>query len=313
MEPISEGRANSAATAGAWLRNARQQRGLHIAALAVMLKVPQAKLEALEADRYDLLPDATFARALATAMCRALKVDPAPVLALLPRTSEQGFDVRPGLNQPFRERGPGGPIDGGALAVLARPVVWGLLLILVAAAAVYWVPAGWVSERGSVASAPAFPASGVVATANAPVEFVAAPAASEAEASAPAPAPVPAPATATTSIASAPQQVREVAPAPAAVPAPVVASAPAKTAVAAAPGSALRVTATADTWIEVVDAQGQLLLSRVLREGEQQEYSGASPYKVRVGNVSGTRIEWRGAAVDLAARGKDNVARLELN
>lgn len=309
MEPISEGRANSAATAGAWLRNARQQRGLHIAALAVMLKVPQAKLEALEADRYDLLPDATFARALATAMCRALKVDPAPVLALLPRTSEQGFDVRPGLNQPFRERGPGGPIDGGALAVLARPVVWGLLLILVAAAAVYWVPAGWVSERASVASAPAFPASGVVATANAPVEFVAAPAASGAEASAPVPAAVPAPA----SVASVPQQVREVAPAPAAVPAPAVASAPAKTAVAAAPGSALRVTATADTWIEVVDAQGQLLLSRVLREGEQQEYSGASPYKVRVGNVSGTRIEWRGAAVDLAARGKDNVARLELN
>lgn len=107
MEPISEGRAN-AATAGAWLRNARQQRGLHIAALAVMLKVPQAKLEALEADRFDLLPDATFARALATAMCRALKVDPSPVLALLPRGSDQGFDVRPGLNQPFRERSAGG-------------------------------------------------------------------------------------------------------------------------------------------------------------------------------------------------------------
>ncbi|MFT7774549.1 helix-turn-helix domain-containing protein [Roseateles sp.] len=307
MEPISEGRANPAATAGAWLRNARQQRGLHIAALAVMLKVPQAKLEALEADRYDLLPDATFARALATAMCRALKVDPAPVLALLPRTSEQDFDVRPGLNQPFRERGAGGPIDGGALAVLARPVVWGLLLILVAAAAVYWVPAGWVNERGPVASAPAFPASGVVATANAPVEFVAAPAASEAEASAPAPASVPAP------IASAPLQVRDVVPPPAAAPAPVAASVPVKTAVAVAPGSALRVVATADTWIEVIDAQGQLLLSRVLREGEQQEYSGAAPYKVRVGNVSGTRIEWRGAAVDLAARGKDNVARLELN
>lgn len=147
MEPISEGRASTAATAGAWLRNARQQRGLHIAALAVMLKVPQAKLEALEADRFDLLPDATFARALATAMCRALKVDPAPVLALLPRSSEQGLDVRPGLNQPFRERGTGSAIDAGALSVLARPVVWGPALLLVAAAAVYWVPAGWISDR----------------------------------------------------------------------------------------------------------------------------------------------------------------------
>lgn len=89
MEANPEGRANerSAATAGAWLRNARQQRGLHIAALAVMLKVPQAKLEALEADRYDELPDATFARALATAVCRALKIDAGPVLALLPRAA----------------------------------------------------------------------------------------------------------------------------------------------------------------------------------------------------------------------------------
>lgn len=299
MEPISEARASPpAATAGAWLRTARQQRGLHIAALAVMLKVPQAKLEALEADRHDLLPDATFARALATAMCRALKVDPAPVLALLPRTSEQGFDVHQGLNQPFRERGAGGPIDGGALALLGRPVVWGALLLLVAAAAVYWVPAGWVSDRESVASQPAFPASGVVAAASAPAEFVAAPAAPEAS-------------QAEASPASAPPAAREIASAPAPVAAP--ASAPVAIAATTAPGGALRVTATAETWIEVVDAQGQVLLSRVLRAGEQQEYSGASAYKVRVGNVSGTRIEWRGAAVDLAARGKDNVARLELN
>lgn len=305
MEPISEGRAQTAATAGAWLRNARQQRGLHIAALAVMLKVPQAKLEALEADRFDQLPDATFARALATAVCRALKVDAAPVLALLPRTSEREFDVPPGLNQPFRERGAGGAIDGGALGLLARPVVWGPALLLMAAAAVYWVPAGWLSERESAASAPAFPASAVLAAASAPVEFVAAPVASAplapSVASGPAQAELPVP------TASAPLQVRDVAPPPVAVPAPVP-----KATVTATPGGALRLTAKADTWLEVADAQGQVLLSRVLRAGEQQEYSGASPYRVRVGNVSGTQVEWRGAAVDLAALSKDNVARLEL-
>ncbi len=299
MQPISEGSPSQAATAGAWLRNVRQQRGLHIAALAVMLKVPQAKLEALEADRFDELPDATFARALATAMCRALKVDPAPVLAMLPRTRDREFDVRPGLNQPFRERG-AGPIDGGVLALVARPVVWAPVLLLAAAAAVYWIPAGWL-ERSAAAPA----ASGVIAAASAPVaEFVPAPAASEPVVSAPTPV-VQEP------VASAPLQVRDVAPPPAAVPA----SAPAvKTTVAATTSaSALRVTATADTWIEVADAKGQVLLSRVLRAGEQQEYSGASPYKVRVGNVRGTQVEWRGAAVDLTARGKDNVARLELN
>jgi cytoskeleton protein RodZ len=289
---MPEGTANTATTAGAWLRNARQQRGLHIAALAVMLKVPQAKLEALEADRFDQLPDATFARALATAMCRALKVDPAPVLALLPRTNERDFDVRPGLNQPFRERGAGGPMDGSVLALAARPGVWGLLLLLLLAAAIYWVPAGWLPEREQSAPTPVFPASGVSTAASVPVDIVPAPAASE---------PLQAPASAP--VASAP--LAAIAAAPTVSTQPVAASSTA--------GPALRVTATADTWVEVVDPQGQVLLSRVLRAGEQQDYSGAATYKVRIGNISGTRIEWRGAALDLAARSKDNVARLELN
>lgn len=309
MQPISEGRASEAATAGAWLRNARQQRGLHIAALAVMLKVPQAKLEALEADRFDELPDATFARALATAMCRALKVDPAPVLALLPRTSVSEFDVRPGLNQPFRERGAGGAIDDGVLALVARPVVWGPALLLIAAAAIYWLPAGWLPERDAT-TAPAASAP-VAASASTPAEFVAAPpAASAPDAAA---ATVAAASAVPEPVASAPLQIRDVAAPPqvVAASAPVVASAPAAASVPA--GQALRITATAETWVEVVDAKGQTLLSRVLREGEQQEFGGASPYKIRIGNVGGTRVEWRGAAVDLAGRSKDNVARLELN
>ena len=49
-----------AAQAGALLRAARQQQGLHIAALAASIKVAPAKLEALEAGRVHALPDATF-------------------------------------------------------------------------------------------------------------------------------------------------------------------------------------------------------------------------------------------------------------
>jgi cytoskeleton protein RodZ len=50
-------------TAGALLRDAREAAGLHIAALAVALKVPVAKLEALEADNFSALPDMVFVRA----------------------------------------------------------------------------------------------------------------------------------------------------------------------------------------------------------------------------------------------------------
>ena len=71
-------------SAGRLLREAREAQGLHIAALAAAIKVAPRKLELLEADRFDELPDATFTRALAQTVCRALKIDPAPVLALLP-------------------------------------------------------------------------------------------------------------------------------------------------------------------------------------------------------------------------------------
>ena len=79
--------ANVPIGAGALLRSARQASGLHIAALAVTLKVPVKKLEALESDRLDLLADAVFVRALAASVCRTLKVDATPILALLPATS----------------------------------------------------------------------------------------------------------------------------------------------------------------------------------------------------------------------------------
>ena len=93
------------ASAGRLLREAREKQGLHIAALAAAIKVPPKKLEALEADRFDALPDATFARALAQTVCRALKIDPAPVMRLLPRPSGHRLEtVGEGLNTPFRER-----------------------------------------------------------------------------------------------------------------------------------------------------------------------------------------------------------------
>jgi cytoskeleton protein RodZ len=76
----------SPVTAGTLLRHAREAQGLHIAALAAALKVPQRKLEALERDEYGALPDPSFTRALALSVCRSLKIDSAPVLALLPKT-----------------------------------------------------------------------------------------------------------------------------------------------------------------------------------------------------------------------------------
>ena len=57
---VNEMESTTSLTAGAMLRKARMAAGLHVAALAVSMKVPVKKLEALEGDRLDLLPDAVL-------------------------------------------------------------------------------------------------------------------------------------------------------------------------------------------------------------------------------------------------------------
>jgi len=304
-----------AQTAGAWLRQQRQQRGLHIVALAAMLKVPQGKLEALEADRLDELPDATFTRALATAMCRALKVDAAPVMALLPRSTEPELNVSRGLNKPYRERD--SRTEGLSLEFVKRPVVWGAGLLLAAAAVVYVLPAD-VFERNQKADVDTSSTTPVDANPAPLVEAPLAPTpASEAVlnlagnlpvAALSASAPTQAPGAVTTHLANtgAPMVATNPATAvqtPAALPpaAPIAGAVP------------LLVKVNAESWVEVVDARGQTLLSKLLRPGDVQSLSGLPPLKVRVGNVAGTELILRGSSVDLASQSRDNVARLELN
>ena len=83
--------------------------------LAATIKVAPAKLEALEQDRYGELPNATFTRALAQSVCRSLKIDPRPVLALLPQVDAPPLEDAMGkLNTPFQERD--SRADGSSLA-----------------------------------------------------------------------------------------------------------------------------------------------------------------------------------------------------
>lgn len=135
-EPTPDGAVTPAPTAGSLLRKAREAQGLHIAMLAASLKIPQRKLEALERDRLDELPDVTFARALAQTVCRALKIDAEPVLALLPRAGPAALDqVSAGLNTPFRDRP--AAIDPAVGQLLRHPAT-AIVLVLAAAALAVW-------------------------------------------------------------------------------------------------------------------------------------------------------------------------------
>lgn len=267
------------ASAGSLLREARQARGLHVAALAASIKVPQRKLEALEADRYDELPDTTFTRALAKTVCRSLKIDPAPVLALLPEVGDRGLDrVHQGLNQTFRDR-PGRRETPDLGAALKRPALWLPALVLLVAGGMVLAPQSWFAPLMGVAD----PAASAPTPAAAPASVVAAP-------TAPASAPIPA---AAELVAEAPPPV-------------LAASAP------AALGSLLELRVSGESWIEVLDAGGAALLQRLVHAGEVVGLDGTPPLRVKIGNAAGTQLSYRGQPVDLSDSTRDNVARLEL-
>jgi cytoskeleton protein RodZ len=286
----------SDASAGALLRAARERQGLHVAALAAAIKIPQRKLEALEADRFDELPDATFTRALAMTVCRALKIDAAPVLALLPQVAGKGLAaVAGGLNAPFRERP--GRADPADFSPLRHPLSWAALAVLIVAAAVLLLPSGWWQAYWpGHADIPA-PAATVPATAAEPATSAASVPAAAASDSA-----VAAPVAAV--IAAAAPAVEVVHSVPAA---DAGASAAADTA-----GGVAVLRATEATWVEVVDAGGQVLVQRLLQPGESLGLNGTLPFKLKIGNAAATQLQFRGQGVDLVPVTRDNVARLEL-
>ena len=320
-------------SAGTLLREAREAMGLPIEELAAMLKVAPSKIELLESDRHDQFPDPVFARALAQSLCRTLKIDAAPVLALLPKTPGQRLDkINVGLNAQYRE-GPA-PLISDDWSGVAKPLLWGPALLVVAAALIYFFPTQWLSPpKVSPRAAPPVAAASA-ATDTVPAGTAASSTQAEAPNKAAAPSPAaPAPATVGAAVVAAPSTAGTMVaatPAPASAPvAPVVAAIAAKplatsaasgatdsTAAAEKPappiGGVLQFRTNADSWIEVQDARGVMLLSRGLEAGEAVGLNGAMPLKVTIGNVRATQVVFRGKAMDLALFTRDNIARFEL-
>jgi cytoskeleton protein RodZ len=295
--------ASEARTAGAMLRAARERQGLHIAALAAAIKVPQAKLEALEAGRYDELTDATFVRALAHSVCRVLKIDAKPVLELLPAVPGALLErVNHGLKAPFHERP--GRHEPSELRLWHQPVFWVVAVLLLAAAAFVLWP-----QRGALwTTLPSLPSLPAVESAR-PAEPSAAPpsaaalSAPMASAAAPAVAVVPAAApVATPAPSSTPMVIAE-----------TVHSADAGASpVNDAPAGIAVVRASELSWVEAQDARGNLLLSRTLQPGESVGLDGPLPLRLVIGNAPATEVTMRGKRVTLGMPNRDNVVRVEL-
>ncbi|MBT3066653.1 RodZ domain-containing protein [Rhodoferax sp. U11-2br] len=292
--------------AATMLKEAREAQGLHIAALAVALKVPVRKLEALEAGRFDQLPDMVFVRSLALSVCRALKVDPAPIMASLPEPQFNQFKINEtGLNTSFKDST--GASRHGVLAQISSPIGLGVLFLIVAIVVILaWPVAPLFEDSALVSKEPAEPmlvmeqpAQNPQVSANGVEEAVVlTQPPSSIRPEAPVAAEVPA--------ASASKVVSVAPPLPASTPVNVV------SAEVMSPPAVLELSGHGESWVEVTDSAGQSKLRKLMQSGEVIRLTGQLPLSVVVGRADMVSVAVRGKPLDLTPLARENVARFEV-
>jgi cytoskeleton protein RodZ len=289
---------NSHVTAGQMLKKARLDAGLHIAALAVSLRVPVKRIEALESGQMDLLPDMVFVRALTSSICQALKVDSAPILeklpkAVLPRLNRDdvGINTPIGFSRSSKE--------SVLLGLFTSSWFFGFVFLCAGAAGIYLWPKALVLSVPEAVSSPKIPPELGVSQAK-EVQV--------ATESNTAPSLTASSSLADTSIAS--NAAIIIAP-----PAPETNAATVTATPIAASASDKLVTfkATGQTWVEVKNASGATVFKKLLNDGESASTSGATPLMVIVGRADVTQVEVRGKPFNLVPIAKSNVAKFEVN
>lgn len=285
--------ADGQATAGGLLRQAREASGMHIAALAGILKVPVSKLEALEADDHSVLTDTVFVRALAASVCRTLKVDAAPVLALLPQNLPRLSANGAGINAPVKSSAASATAFPGSAS---RSVILVVLALLLGALLLFFYPRH--PPDAGVTPAPADAPATTGSAADPAAQAQAPTAASDMAA-------VPEPPAAGMAGSAAVHSSAAMAPASATA---------AQVAAGAGAGAAqlLVLRARSQSWVQVRDATGALALQRTLSAGESVSVAAPTPLSVVVGRADGTEALVRGNPFDLRAVARDNVARFEV-
>lgn len=311
-------------TAGAALRQLRESRGAELVQLAAVLKVRPEKLAALEADRYDQLPDMVFVRALTQSICRLFEVDSKPLLALLPAADSPHLSRdSEGLNQTFKISS----VNHGSSTRLGNSPSMGyaaliVIFLLVGAGVIYFWPhvthllgksSGAdenVVELSTDAQSPLNTATGqmIFPVAAAPDSATGATGAANAVANTGVSntvLPLPAGLQSSAAVAGA------------ADPAGVASVAPAVTEVAPqdepdVQPDTLRIVAKEAVWIQVRDGANALLRQATLPKGQELVLTQAPPLRVEIGRVDGVDVFVNGQPFDLAPYARSNVARFTI-
>ncbi len=307
---------------GAELQRAREARGLALSEVAQQLKFAARQLEALEQDRFDLLPGGTFARGMVRNYARLLKIDPEPLV----RKIGERFEAPDGNTLAARYSQPVPFSDNARRSTLTYLAL--SLGVLAIGGGVAWQ---WYHERHRAAP---------LAHSDAPkpatrVAAAAPPAEKPERKSEAAPKPKAAEAPARPKVAEAPPRPKapEIAPkvaraalpnaAPSDVPAKSVAEKPKVENVAetkpllaiakvAAGVHRLVIRCDEDAWIEVRTEDDRALISSLNAAGSERSVRARGPLNLVVGNASHVTVLHNDQPLDLAPYTKGAIARFTL-
>ena len=304
---------------GVELARAREARGLALVDVAQQLRLAPRQIESIEHERFDALPGPTIARGMLRNYARLLELDPEPLLerlgARLDAPDAERLAERFSQAVPFSDTARRSTLVyvGLSLVVLAVVGTMGYQwreertasreLAFVPAAKVPLEPPRVLAEAAAPpapepADAPKVPAVPAL-------ERVAEPpraAASTATPSTPAPPPAaPKPAAAAPAAAT-PAEASPTQPLPLA----------AKPADPAGPTHRLVLRFEEESWVEITDGRGRVLVWSLLPAGTQRAVEGSPPFSVVLGNARHVELYYDGRFVDLGPRTRGDVARLKL-
>ena len=273
---------------GAELARLREERGLALTDVAQQLKFAARQLEALEQERFEVLPGGTFVRGMVRAYARLLKVDAEPMLGRL----ADRFDAPDANSLAARYKQPVPFSDGTRRSTFVYLGASLGVLVAVGAIAYQWYREHNAPHPAQVASADKAKATPVERPVPIPAEPVAV-------------AKVPEKVVAVQEKVAAPQE--KTVPQEKAVKETVAGVKP-------APAGVHRIVLRCEeeAWLEVKDANGRQLLSSLNPPGCERVVQGRGPFELVIGNASHVQVLHNDRLLDLRPHSKQDIARFTI-
>lgn len=285
--PLSS--ASSLLPAGRQLRNAREALELTPEQVASQLKLSVRQVNAIEQEAFDELPSNLFIRGFVRNYARLLNIDAEPLLAYLAEVLPNEQHHATSLDAPLAT---GVRLSADPISKKQRRFSPTALMVVLGALMGISV-AFWFLQQPNNPEL-ALPEMESPPVLDVPVASVVA--------------------EATPALASPASVASVAASAVTSTVTPVAASATAQQASATVSVDAIRIVSTTDSWVQIVDANGNKVLSEIIRPGIERTVDGKPPFAVKVGNAPKTSVYFHGQQVDLSSYLKpgSDVVNLEL-